>query len=110
MDILNENLPINSCDIIVSNPPYIPFSQRDSMSRNVVEHEPHKSLFVKDEKPLIFCLKLQKLYTFGANGKFTLIHEEYADQVVHLLKSLGYKNCYLIKDMQSKDRFVSAIN
>ena len=74
MDILNENLPINSCDIIVSNPPYIPFSQRDSMSRNVVEHEPHKSLFVKDEKPLIFYNKIAEIgkKVLALMVKFTL--------------------------------------
>jgi release factor glutamine methyltransferase len=112
-DILTEDFPIDSCDIIVSNPPYIPFSQMDSMPRNVVEYEPHQALFIKDETPLIFYDKIAKIgkKVLVPNGEIYFeIHEEFGDQVVHLLKSLGYKNCNLGKDLQGKARFVSAIN
>ena len=112
-DILTEDFPIDSCDIIISNPPYIPFSQMDSMPRNVVEYEPHQALFIEDETPLIFYDKIAKIgkKVLVPNGKIYFeIHEEFGDQVVHLLKSLGYENCKLGKDLQGKARFVSAIN
>ena len=112
-DILTEDFPIDSCDIIISNPPYIPISQMDSMPRNVVEYEPHQALFIEDETPLIFYDKIAKIgkKVLVPNGKIYFeIHEEFGDQVVHLLKSLDYKNCNLAKDMQGKARFVSAIN
>ena len=112
-DILTEDFPIDSCDTIVSNPPYIPFSQMDSMPRNVVEYEPHQALFIEDETPLIFYDKIAKIgkKVLVPNGKIYFeIHEEFGDQVVHLLKSLGYENCKLGKDLQGKARFVSAIN
>lgn len=41
-------------DIIISNPPYIPFSDKDTMDTHVVEHEPHLALFVPNEDPLVF--------------------------------------------------------
>lgn len=41
-------------DIIVSNPPYISWKERDSMNRNVIGHEPQEALFVPDSDPLIF--------------------------------------------------------
>jgi release factor glutamine methyltransferase len=112
-DILTENFPLGSCDIIVSNPPYIPFSQMDSMPRNVVEYEPHQALFIEDETPLLFYDKIAKIgkNVLVPNGKIYFeIHEEFGDQVVHLLKSLDYKNCNIWKDLQGKARFVSAIN
>ena len=41
-------------DIIVSNPPYICYKEREAMENNVLEHEPHTALFVPDDDPLLF--------------------------------------------------------
>ena len=41
-------------DIIISNPPYMPLRDIDSMDRHVTEHEPHLALFVPDEDALVF--------------------------------------------------------
>ena len=41
-------------DGIVSNPPYIPHSEAESMATHVKEHEPGMALFVPDEQPLCF--------------------------------------------------------
>ncbi len=40
-------------DIIVSNPPYIPSQEKETMNANVVNHEPHTALFVPDNDALI---------------------------------------------------------
>lgn len=52
--------PLPKFDIIVSNPPYISISEKESMDFSVVGFEPKKALFVKDENPLIFMSRLQK--------------------------------------------------
>ncbi len=58
-DILAQNsVPFGPFDVIVSNPPYIPFAEKDKMAPNVLDHEPHLALFVKDEHPLIFYQKI----------------------------------------------------
>ena len=41
-------------DVMVSNPPYVPESQKKLMRPNVREHEPSLALFVSDENPLEF--------------------------------------------------------
>ena len=46
--------PAATYDIIVSNPPYICWSERESMERNVKDYEPGQALFVPDNDPLLF--------------------------------------------------------
>ncbi len=41
-------------DIIVSNPPYIPQSDKNEMKKNVLEFEPATALFVPDNDSLVF--------------------------------------------------------
>jgi release factor glutamine methyltransferase len=43
-----------SFDIIVSNPPYVPEKDKDTMRSNVLQYEPATALFVPDNDPLIF--------------------------------------------------------
>ena len=56
IDFLNngswKQLP--SFDIIISNPPYIPSSEKSQLAKNVTDHEPHLALFVDDDDPFIF--------------------------------------------------------
>lgn len=45
-------------DIIVSNPPYIPLLEAETMQENVLKYEPHQALFVPNEDALIFYRKI----------------------------------------------------
>ncbi|MFN8252082.1 MAG: peptide chain release factor N(5)-glutamine methyltransferase [Ferruginibacter sp.] len=97
-------------DIIVSNPPYIPLREKEKLDKNVVEHEPHKALFVPDENPLLFY---EKIARFGRshlnyNGKIYLeTHEDYAKEVAALFK-VNYREVMIKKDMFGKERMVIA--
>lgn len=53
MDILDTQPPGGPFTIIVSNPPYIPKSEIDSVMPEVSSYEPHAALFVEGD-PLIF--------------------------------------------------------
>ncbi|MBC6426112.1 MAG: peptide chain release factor N(5)-glutamine methyltransferase [Ekhidna sp.] len=112
-DILYEESGEKQLDILVSNPPYIPESDRHKVHANVLDNEPDAALFVSDEAPLIFYKRI------GEEGKRCLktggklyfeIHEQYGTEVKNLLETLDYRQVSVHKDMQGKDRMVSAIN
>jgi release factor glutamine methyltransferase len=111
VDFLNEDQQksIPTVDIVVSNPPYVPYRDKDTMAANVVEHEPHKALFVPDEDPFIFYKALARFgkQRLRKNGKLYMeIHESLGKDVVLLFQQEGYKAIELRKDMQAKDRMV----
>ena len=99
-------------DILVSNPPYIPLKDKETMDKNVVEHEPHTALFVEDNDPLIFYKSLAnfgntRLYEEGCI--YMEIHENLAQDVIKLFKTEGYNKIELKKDMQGKDRMIKVV-
>src|SRR5690606_23725888 len=56
IDFLNslQRNTLGQYDIIVSNPPYIPFDEKNKLAKNVSDFEPAEALFVSDNRPLIF--------------------------------------------------------
>lgn len=112
MNVLKQNLLPDQFDIIVSNPPYIPNSEKKRMHRNVLEHEPISALFVPDKEPLLFYEAIAgfSLNHLSQNGTLYLeIHEKYGKEVVHLLKKASFSNIQLKKDINGKDRMVKAV-
>ncbi|MBM77980.1 MAG: protein-(glutamine-N5) methyltransferase, release factor-specific [Crocinitomicaceae bacterium] len=110
-DVFASSFPLDSIDILVSNPPYIPKKELSSMSPNVVDYEPHSALFVPDNNPLMFYSIIAEMGTkiLNKNGKIYFeIHEEYGDQIVNLLSDLNYSNVLLFQDLQGKNRIVTA--
>ena len=98
-------------DIIVSNPPYIPVRDQLQMSANVLRYEPHLALFVPDENPLYFyshILSFSQVHLKHRGNLFLEIHEELADDVIHLLAESGFANIELRKDLQGKNRMIKA--
>ncbi|HET7819833.1 MAG TPA: peptide chain release factor N(5)-glutamine methyltransferase [Bacteroidia bacterium] len=98
-------------NIIVSNPPYICYSEKRTMNKNVLDHEPNIALFVPDENALLFY---KAITNFALNhlehgGKLYFeINEKYGDGVTDLLIKKGFNNVILKKDMSGKDRMVIA--
>jgi release factor glutamine methyltransferase len=112
LDFLNkeERSSLPPFDLIVSNPPYIPVSDRMSMDANVRDHEPATALFVADDDPLIFYRVLASFGKEKLNASGTLymeIHEDMGNEIMTLLEEQGYYP-ELKKDMQGKDRMVRA--
>ena len=115
MDFLdaNQQKQLPTVDILVTNPPYIPPSNKEQMNPNVVAYEPHTALFVPHNDPLVFYKALaefgkRRLYKNGAI--YAEVHEDHGKEVFNLFKQEGYENIELKKDMQGKDRMVKVMN
>lgn len=102
-------LPVS--DILVSNPPYIPTSEKKEMAAHVVNYEPALALFVDNKDPLIFYKRIAEVGKTHLKKKgwvYVEIHESFGTAVKDLFLQQGYSNVELKKDMQGKDRMVRA--
>jgi release factor glutamine methyltransferase len=103
---------ISSSEIIVSNPPYVLESEKQYMSSNVLNFEPHKALFVSDDDPLIFykTIILQSAEILIPGGKIYFeINEKKGKDICNLLESSGYNEVKIIDDINGKNRIVKGI-
>lgn len=110
-DILDYKNEEKSWDMIVSNPPYIPISNKKHMHPNVVQNEPSQALFVENEEPLKYYQIISDFANnhLKKNGKIYFeIHEDFANDVVNLLSTKKHFKTTVHKDFQGKNRFVVA--
>ena len=110
-DILDYKNEEKSWDMIVSNPPYIPISNKKHMHPNVVQNEPSQALFVENEEPLKYYQIISDfaINHLKKNGKIYFeIHEDFANDVVNLLSTKKHFKTIVHKDFQGKKRFVVA--
>jgi len=98
-------------DLMVSNPPYVLPSEKNEMSPNVLNYEPHQDLFVPEEKPLLFYERIADLglrYLKKNGLLFFEIPARGGEAIVRMLKNKGYETVELLKDISGKDRMVKA--
>ena len=98
-------------DAIVSNPPYIPESDRAHMRPNVTEHEPDIALFVEDSDPLIFYRAIAQTgrKMLNADGRLYFeIYESLVEQMVAMLEREGYTEVTVKEDFRGKPRMICA--
>lgn len=110
LDILDETSwnSLQSFDIIISNPPYVPGKDKEQMQPNVLKYEPGIALFVPDDDPLLFYKTITRFTKQHLNKDGQLyfeIHEDLGNVTMDLLQSEGFLP-ELKKDMQQKDRMI----
>lgn len=108
MDVLRDELPVSSVDILVSNPPYVLDSDRRQMESVVLDYEPHEALFVPDNDPLLFYRRLIILAGkyLNAGGMLACeMHEDMEEQMMELFDSESRSRLKFYKDLQGKTRF-----
>jgi len=98
-------------DIIVSNPPYIPNKEKNTLSKHVIEHEPSMALFVDDSDPIIFYKEIvkfaeKKLKSGGL--LFFELHESYGNEVGEFIQLFGFEEIEIRQDLQGKSRMMKA--
>jgi release factor glutamine methyltransferase len=109
-NILDTTYLPNKFDIIVSNPPYIPFKENVNMEVQVKNFEPNIALFVTDADPLIFYRTIARLGKQYLNPNGQLFFEMHYDQgkaLIALFDEMGY-HAELRQDMFGKDRMLRA--
>ncbi len=109
-DILSTTYLPNQFDIIVSNPPYIPFKENINMQAQVKNFEPSIALFVTNEDPLVFyrtIARLGKQYLSPNGQLFFEMHYDQGKALLALFDEMGY-HAELRQDMFGKDRMLRA--
>lgn len=111
IDIFNMPEQFKKYDIIVSNPPYVPESEKEHMPKNVLDFEPADAIFVKDRDLLVYYRQIiessKDLLEFKGMVFFE-INETLGDRVTYLLKEKGFI-AHIKKDIHNKNRFVYGI-
>lgn len=110
-DILTEVIPVTELDVIVSNPPYITLQEKDKMKPNVLDYEPHLALFVQHTDPLVFYRAIadKSRSALTPGGRVVVeINEHLGKAVADVFANAGYYNVSVVKDINGKDRIVSA--
>jgi len=114
-DFLNKNNweQLDTYDIIISNPPYIPNEEKKIMPKRVIKFEPHISLFVEDSEPLIFYTNICEFAKehLNPNGRCLLECNEFnATLVEEHFKNNDFSDVVLEKDISGKNRILSSVN
>jgi release factor glutamine methyltransferase len=112
-DILNfhDNADL-SFDIIVSNPPYVRYSEQKEMRKNVLDYEPKLALFVDDKEALIYY---EKIAAFGSKHikhggiLYLEINEQLSIETAELVKFFGFHDIEIKNDLFEKPRFIRCI-
>ena len=112
VDVLADQSHEKKFDIIVSNPPYIKESEKEVMSKNVLDFEPHQALFVSNNDALIFYNRIADIAMHQLNKKGMLyfeINQAYGNEVVQLLQENSFIDIELKKDISGNYRMIRAM-
>ena len=100
-------------DLIISNPPYIPLSEKENLQIEVREYDPAGALFTSDEKGVEFYEKIAKGAKNHLNPGGALAFElgigQYED-VSCILCENGFSNIEIFKDLSGIERVITAKN
>ncbi len=93
-------------DLVVSNPPYVADSDREFLSPEIVEHEPHVALFAGADGLDVTRRLVADARGWVKPGGWLVfeISEFSGDRVTELLTSWGYADVAIHPDLGGRDR------
>ena len=98
-------------DLVISNPPYVPESERPGLQREVRDWEPGAALFVPDADPLVFYRALaghaERLLRPGG-WLVAETHADYGRAVAELWGGAGFEEAAVLPDLAGRDRIAVA--
>lgn len=109
-DILHDKITdeLKDVEIIVSNPPYISFEEKELMESNVLLHEPHNALFADEKDAIIFYKKIAFLaenYCKNVQKIYLELNPLFYSEIMDLFDEKNWV-LSLKKDMQGKNRML----
>lgn len=110
-DIFSDIDLTDKFDLIVSNPPYVLDSEKKDMLNHVLEYEPHIALFVPDDDPLKFYIRIADIAKDLLNDGGLLyfeINQAKGKEVLQMLRDKGFSDAKLICDISGNDRIIRA--
>ncbi len=109
-DVFSKIRDIEKFDLIISNPPYIPISQKNELDNVVKNFDPHLALFAPDEDGIEFYKKIiETAPKFLKKGGFLAFElgVNQSEKVKKLLEA-DFKNIQITKDLANIDRIITA--
>jgi len=104
------NLP--QWDVIVSNPPYVFYDEREEMTPSVLQHEPHEALFAPDDNPWMLYNSIARYasQTLRPQGMLFLeTNPRMAEQLaIDVMAHLGSGTVAACDDTYGRKRFIIA--
>ena len=93
-------------DVVVSNPPYVSWAERDLLPAEVVEHEPQEALFAtQDGIGAIARLIDESMQWLSPGGHLVMeIGERHGDEVRALLSDAAYEDPEVLPDLSGRQR------
>ena len=97
-------------ELVVSNPPYVPNADRDSLSVEVREHEPALALFAGEDGLDVYRRLIPAAFSVLERGGYLLLEIGHgqSEAVGALLAQAGFEGVEFIPDLQGIPRVVCA--
>ena len=95
-------------DIIISNPPYIPITEKENLQEEV-KFDPETALFAADKNGVNFYTRISAAAPCVLNANGFLIFEiglNQSELVKQIMEKQGFKNIEIIKDLAGIDRVI----
>lgn len=98
-------------DLIISNPPYIPLSEKANLQPEVRYFEPHSALFAEDKEGIDFyknIIEKSSKYLYSGGYIAFELGINQADIVKDLFMKNNFNEVKIIKDLDDIERVISA--
>lgn len=94
-------------DCIVSNPPYIPESEKPEIMKDVIQYEPHLALFIKSPQEFFTEIIKEAFNHLNPNGSLYMeTHPDWSSFICEKAREISFRTAEIKKDLSGKARFV----
>ncbi len=106
----DDKAEFHDLDFVVSNPPYVAYSEADKVQRSVKEFEPQTAVFAGEHGLDIIVRLIAEAHAVLKSGGWLAMEIGYSmrDQVVELLSPTLWEEVRVVPDLQGIPRVIAA--